>query len=336
MNQSAKIITLENEKLKLKIMTFGAILLSLEVKMGENKHYDVVLGHDNLENYLRYSDTYFGAIIGRNANRIKDARLTIENQEYQLEANERTSNLHSGDNGFHNQYWSIAEYEPDHLVTLSYLSEDGEQGFPGNLKTSVTYEINDTTLRIKIDGVSDQTTIFNPTSHSYFNLNGHASGSIENHYVSLKALSYQPVDQALIPTGHVESVMGTPFDLFEGRQLKTSLQQPHDQLEIANGFDHNFVIDHHYCGNRPFAEIIGDQTGIRLEMFTNLPGVQFYTGNGIPEMTGKNNAHYSHRSGFCLETQYFPNAVNEVKFMSPLIKAHQKETYETLYHFTWK
>lgn len=330
--EKQKIYEVSNEYLKLKIIPYGATLVSLKVKTKEDGWLDVVLGHDQLENYLTYGQTYFGATIGPNANRMKNASFRLEEQTYQLENNEGENNLHSGSTGFHQAQWEVVTSESDRLI-LKHVSLKEKTGFPGRLETIITYELFDHKLSITFEGQSNQTTLFNPTNHSYFNLNGHGTGTIEEHRLTLKASSYTPVDEAFIPTGEIRKVEGTAFDFQQTKTIGVDINTEDEQLKLTGGYDHNYVLTTPSL-SVPFAKVVGNQTGLQLAVSTNLLGVQFYTGNAIPKMIGKNGVYYASRSGFCLETQYYPDAINQENFVSPILEAGQTQSYTTIYAFS--
>ncbi|SKC00443.1 aldose 1-epimerase [Lachnospiraceae bacterium] len=333
-NKDISAYTLTNAKgMKATISEYGANIVSLIVpdKNGEMK--DVVLGYDNADPYFVNSE-FFGATIGRSANRIAGAKFDLDGTTILLKANENENNLHTDiDNGFHKKLWIAAPDEGRNSVTMSYTSPDGENGFPGNLDMKVTFTLTDENeLILHYEGVSDKKTLINCTNHSYFNLGGHDSGLITDHYIQILASHYTPVRAGSIPTGEVASVAGTPFDLREMTRVGDHIDDAIEQLQITGGYDHNFVLD--APGGDLIAAVEDRKSGRRMEVYTDLPGVQFYAGNFIGERTGKDGAHYTKRCGLCLETQFFPDSANQETFRSPFYSAGEKYDTTTTYKFT--
>lgn len=316
---------------KMIVTDYGATLVQLWVKNKKNELLDVVLGYDILEEY-EINQSYFGVTIGRNANRIENGQFKIEGKNYYLDKNEGNNNLHSGYYGYQSRKWSVSEIDEEHsLITFTLNSPDGDQGFPGNLSISVTYQLLKEGIKISYYGLSDKDTIFNPTNHTYFNLNGHSSGSILNHRLQLNARYYTPIkDSKAIPTGNVESVKNTAFDFCISKKIGENIDNSEEQILFASGFDHNYVIEDN---SSFFAKVKGDISGIIMEVSTNLPGFQFYSGNAITPVLGKESHYYRERSGLCLETQYFPNAINEEFFKEPVLKRGQEANLWTMYSF---
>jgi aldose 1-epimerase len=297
---------------------------------------DVVLGYDSLEPYL-VNGCSFGAIIGRNGNRIAGARFSIHGTEYTLAANENDNNLHSGPKGFEKRLWSVSEQsEDENRITFSRVSPDGECGFPGEFKVSVTYTFTeDNTLEIVYDGVSDQATVANMTNHSYFNLNGEGSGTMLDQYLTIHAASYTPVcDSHAIPTGVYAPVAGTVMDFNNAKKIGRDIDADFEQLKFVGGYDHNYVADNYVKGeSRCIASAYSETTGIAMDVLSDAPCVQLYAGNFIEHEAGKNGHIYAKRDGFCLETQVEPNAVNQEGFHSPIIEAGEQYHTLTAYHF---
>ncbi|WP_367783585.1 aldose epimerase family protein [Streptococcus pluranimalium] len=327
-------ITLSNRnQTSLIISSLGATLLSFKTQDKKGKLQDIVLGFEAIDDYFTNTDTYFGASVGRIANRTENARFSLNGETFQIAKNEGNNNLHSGPNGYQTRIWEVdCLDEVNNQVTFKLESPDGDQGYPGNLILHISYQLTeDSHLKITYQALADKDTPFSPTNHSYFNLNGHASGSIENHLLKLNASTYTPIrDSKSIPIGDIADVEGTPFDFKNPKTIGQDISQSFDQLELAGGYDHNFVLDHPSL-QQPFATVIGDRTGIILEAFTDLPGVQFYSGNFLNNHPGKERALYGKRHGFCLETQFFPNAINTPHFPSPVLKANTPTTYQTIY-----
>ncbi len=312
------------EDMTCKIITYGGAVRSLEVPDVKGNPVDVVLGFDTLEDYMA-QDKYMGAIVGRYANRIGGAKFTLNGVEYRLAANEGPNHLHGGNVGFDKRVWTV-EGLGEHYVSLSLVSPDGEEGYPGTLKTEVTYMLRGGDLVIDYSHSSDKDTICNVTNHSYFNLSGHDSGSVEDQHILLYADYYTPVGPGSIPTGEVAPVEGTPMDLREdidicrvGTPIGARIGDGFEQLVLAGGYDHNWVLNPTHGGlrspNSLAAHAWSPRTGIRMTVSSNMPGVQFYTGNfldGCPR--GKGGAVYGNRHGFCLETQHFPDSPNRPEF----------------------
>ncbi|EUJ26137.1 aldose 1-epimerase [Listeria floridensis FSL S10-1187] len=338
--QEVNLFTFETTSgMRMTVTDFGAALVRLEVPDREGKLRDVVLGYDDLAHYETENDAFFGAIIGRNANRTKGAAFELGDTTYFLEANEGKNNLHSGSDGYHLRPWTVKQIdESARKISFELVSEAGDQGFPGKLIFELTYELKDNqTLSISYRGIANQLTVFNPTSHSYFNLNGAGSGNILNHELILASEFYTPVQDAdKIPTGEIVRVAGTPFDFREAKTIGRDLDADNDQLKFTNGYDHNYVLAGTEVGLQKFAMASGDESGIVMEVATNSAGVQFYTGNFVDHPGGKGNSHYQKHAGFCLETQFYPNSLNESRFKTPILQANQPRGYVTEYTFSTK
>lgn len=323
--------TIKNDNgMEASVTNLGAILVTLIVpdKSGEVK--DVVLGYDKGEDYLT-NPCFFGATIGRSANRIAGAQFVIDGVTYRLKVNDNENNLHSdADLGYHKQLWDA---EPsDNAVKFTYFSPDKEMGFPGNLKISVTYTLTeDNALELCYDGISDKKTLINMTNHTYFNLSGHDAKSILDTRVVLHASHYTPIVPGAIPTGEIAPVAGTPMDFTAAKTVGEEIDTDWAQLTMVNGYDHNFVIDHYDGTLRKIAE--ASVSGRVMEVYTDLPGVQFYTGNGTQMLTGKGGAVYGPRNAFCLETQYYPNSINQEGFQKPEFDAGERYQTKTVYRF---
>ncbi len=323
------LIALENNNLKAEFLTYGGIIRSLEYK-----GIDVVLGRDTLEEYID-NDGYLGALIGRNSNRIAEGRYTLNGTEYNLYINNGTASLHGGKVGFNAKVWNyeIAD-ESEPKLKLSLFSPDMEENYPGNLKVEVTYTLKcDNSLEISYYAACDKDTIVNMTNHSYFNLNGHASGNIYGHKVMLNCDFYTPNCADCFPNGEILSVKDTPFDFTSEKTFNDALHSDHEQIVIVGGgIDHNFIINGK--GMRKFCEATGDKTCIKLEGFTDNIGVQIYTSNFLDgSRPGKDGYAYEKHAGFCLETQGFPNAINYPHFPSPVLKQGQEYKTKTIFKF---
>ena len=333
--EAVSVYMLENEKgSKVRVTDYGAALVSIIVPDKDGNMQDVLLGYDNVTGYEN-NTCYFGAVIGRNGNRIAQAQLTINGVSYQLDANDNENNLHSGEKGMDTIVWGVKEYK-DNTIRLTVRSADKEQGFPGNMDAEVTYILtDDDTVEINYKAVSDQDTVANFTNHAYFNLEGHAFGSVLGQELMLRASNFTPViDAKAIPTGEIAPVAGTPMDFTTAKTIGQDIEADDIQIRYGGGYDHNFVLDKTEKGAfELIAEAYAPGTGIVMKVFTDLPGVQFYSGNFITTQDGKQGAVYEKRQGFCLETQFFPNSVNEPNFESPILKAGEVYTTKTSYQF---
>lgn len=327
-------ITLSNEYgFEAEIITLGAIIRSIRIPDELGEVVDVVLGYNTAKEYLE-NGFFFGAMIGRNGNRIDHAECTIDGLEYQLEKNDGENNLHSGANGIHQKVFLVDKISQEEcMVTLTCLMESMEDGFPGNLKTAVTYRLTEgNALEIEYKAVSDRDTIINFTNHSYFNLSGHASGDAMDQEVQIFADTFTPVRKVgLIPTGERVLVEHTPMDFRVMKAIELDIEDEYDQLIYCGGYDHNYQIKGD--GYRKMAEAKSGKTGIHMIAYTDCPGMQFYAGNFISEHQGKENAVYGKRSGYCFESQYFPNAVNCSEFKSPIVRANEIMRSKTAYQF---
>lgn len=328
----AKFFTLTNDQgTEVIITNYGARIASFKVKDKDGKAVEINVGYDTIEKYLNSTAPYYGATIGRFANRIAFGKFSLNGQEYSLHVNNGPNSLHSG-KGFHEALWD-ADQPNDHTLLLTYLSHDGEEGFPGNLKTEIHFSLtNDNGLRMDYAAVTDQPTVVNITNHAYFNLNGVGTGTIEQHTLQVNALSYTPVNKAQIPTGEVALVEGTPFDFRETHVIGERIDADNAQIAIGHGYDHNFVLNGEENELRSAATAKGDQTGITLEVITTEPGMQFYTGNF---MFGDNMVNDGYpdafRSAFALETQHFPDAPNQPQFASTVLEPGQEFKSTTIY-----
>lgn len=328
----AEEITLGQGGMRCKILTYGGAVRALAVPDRAGNPVDVVLGFDTLEDYMA-QDKYIGALVGRYANRIGGARFTLNGAEYPLFANDGPNSLHGGRRGFDKRVWTVEELS-ENAVTLSLVSPHMEEGYPGTLRVRVTYALSGGALSIDYWGQSDRDTVFNPTNHSYFNLSGHGSGSAEGQMIQVCASRYTPTLPGSIPTGELAPVEGTPMDLRTPQPIGEHIDDPFEQLTLAGGYDHNWVVDGWDGTLRPAAAAWSPDTGITMTALTTLPGVQFYAGNfvgGCP--AGKGGAVYGDRHGFCLETQFFPDSPNRPEFPSCVLRAGEEHTSRTEYRF---
>ena len=319
-------LTLSNDRLSADLIPFGATLRALRVPDRSGGVTDVCLGYDDLESY-RTLDACLGGTIGRCANRIGGARFTLDGREYRLTANEGENQLHGGRVGFHQKLWQFRCGE--HSVTFLLDSPDGEEGFPGNLHAEVTYRLEDTALVIDYQAVCDQPTVVNLTNHAYFNLAGHDGGPVSDHVLTLNADSYTPAGEGNIPTGVLAPVAGAALDLRSGAPLGERLDDP--MLQGSRGFDHNYVLRQN---GGPAASLLCPRTGISMEVETSLEGMQVYTAGFLSQRRGKGGAVYGPRHAVCLETQHFPDAVNQAAFPSPVLRPGQVYRHKTVYRFS--
>jgi aldose 1-epimerase len=318
------------------VTNYGARLVSLLIPDKDTVLTDVVVGYDSIGSYRHRPDTYFGAIVGRYGNRIGKAQFSLDGKTYTLAKHNGLNSLHGGVKGFDAVVWT-AKQVSDASVELYYLSTDGEEGYPGNLQVKVTYTLTDSNgLRITYSATTDKPTVLNLTNHSYFNLNGQGSGTINNHLLQLFADSYTPVDSSLIPTGKIAPVAGTPLDFRTPMTIGARIDADNRQLKYGKGYDHNFVLNPNKGGGLPPAAVVtGDLSGITMKVFTDQPGVQFYTGNFMngsnPIKGGKKD---DYRTAFCLETQHYPDSPNEPSFPSTELKPGQVFITSTVYQFS--
>lgn len=319
--------------MRAKFMNYGANLLSLWVPDREGNAADVVLGFEHLEDYFKNAP-YFGACVAPCGNRIGDARFTLNGKTYELDKNDGVNNLHSGFDPLLKRIWEVSDVS-DYSITFTYYKKDMDMGFPGNMDISVTYTLTeDNELKIDYCGLSDQDTIFNPTNHSYFNLSGHDSGSVLDHRVWINASHFTMTDAASIPNGTLLEVAGTPMDFTKEKPMAPEVDDAYEQLALAKGYDHNFALD--ICeGTVSLAASLYDPaSGRKMEVYTDLPGMQLYCGNYIiPGEVGKGGFLYQPRYGVCFETQYFPNAINIPAFSQPVAKAGVEKKTTTIYKF---
>ncbi len=326
---------LENANgMKVTITNYGGKIVHMIVPDKEGELVDVNLGYDNLDGYLKTSEIYFGSLIGRYGNRIAGGKFTIDSVEYTLAQNNGPNNLHGGKVGFNNVVWDVKSSSPK-SITLAYTSADGEEGFPGELAVTVTYELTDQNeIVMTYDATTDKATHVNLTNHAFFNLNGDGSGTVNDHVLMVKASNYTPVDETLIPLGENASVEGTPFDFRTPTAIGARVDVKDEQLGYGNGYDHNFVLDKGITASPELvATIKSEQTGIELDILTTEPGLQFYGGNFLNgSETGKNGT-YNFRGAFCLETQHYPDTPNNPNFPTTLLKPGEQYHTVSIYRF---
>ena len=327
------LIELNNGKLSCEIITFGATIRSLMVPDRNGNPVDVVLGYDTLEEYAS-QDGYLGATVGRFANRIAKGRFQLNSQTYTLATNNGNNHLHGGLQGFSHRVWNIDDSN-QRSATLSLSSPDGEEGYPGNLKCAVQFELDNNALIIRYHAISDKDTLCNLTNHSYFNLSGHASGAVLDQDIQIFAQCYTPSNDESIPFGVIEPVADTPMDFQTPTPIGSRINESFHQLLYARGYDHNYVLDGEAGNLHPVAQAYASATGITMQAETTLPGVHFYTANYLPlGRTGKGGCTYAPRHGFCLETQFFPDAPNQPNFPSAVLKVGNKYEQTTKFLFS--
>lgn len=325
--QQAYLYTITDGVLTAEISDHGATVVKLFVPDRDGVLADVVLGFDTAAEYMA-SGTFFGTVVGRNANRVKDARFTLNGKAYHLGTNDGKNNLHSGPDFYKDRLWTV-ESVTDSSICLSLYSPDGDQGYPGNATVKVTYTVKDRGLHIAYDAVCDQDTVFNLTNHSYFNLAGHDHPEAAmDQVLMMPARFFNPDTPDSIPTGELRGVEGTPMDFRAPKAIGRDLGEKYDALELQGGYDHNFEV---WCN--PCAVLSDPKSGRTMEVTTDCIGVQFYCGNFLMGETGKGGVSYCHRGGICLETQFYPDSVNHPEWPQPITKAGQPYHSETSYTF---
>lgn len=314
--------------------TYGARLMQVTVPDKNGKPTNVVAGFGTPEDYAKSTESYFGATIGRYGNRIAKGKFSLDGNAYQITLNNGPNALHGGKMGFQTKTWDATQPD-DHTVVFTCVSKDGEEGFPGNLDVKVTYSLtDDNELKMEYSATTDKPTVVNLTNHAFFNLNGEGSGTILNHILQINADHYTPVDTTLIPTGKIESVKGTPFDFTKPHAIGKYINDNNAQLKAGKGYDHNFVLNG--TGMKKAATLTGDKSGIVMDVYTEEPGMQFYSGNF---MQGKNKLRAGDddfRTALALETQHFPDSPNEPSFPSTELKPGEKYHTVSIYKFSVK
>ncbi len=318
------------------ITNYGGRLVALLVPDSAGKMIDVAVGISSVDGYIKSTEPYYGATIGRYGNRIAKGHFSLEGKQYTLATNNAPNTLHGGKKGYQDVVWDAKKIN-DQTLELTYLSKDMEEGFPGNLSIKVIYTItDDNSFKCEYEATTDKITVVNLTNHAYFNLNGEGSGTILNHLVQLRASNYTPVDSTLIPTGKIEPVKGTPLDFTTPTTIGARINETNEQLKNGKGYDHNFVLDKHDM-TLPIATVKGDKTGIVMEVFTEEPALQFYSGNF---MQGKNTMKYGekddYRTSFAMETQHYPDSPNQPQFPSTVLKPGQVYKTQSIYKFKTK
>jgi aldose 1-epimerase len=335
--KSTDLYVLKNSKgMTATFTNYGGRMVGLQVPGKDGKPVDVVLGYSNVKQYAEGPENYFGATIGRYGNRIAKGKFILDGKQYTLAANNGANNLHGGPKGYSRVVWDAKQLN-DSTLELSYLSKDGEEGFPGNLQVKVTYALTaENEVKMDYEATTDKKTVVNLTNHAYFNLNGEGSGTINNHLLQVNADHYTPVDTTLIPTGKLEPVAGTPFDFTKPRAIGELLEQDHEQLKNGQGYDHNFVLQNSKSQQLIHAAtVVGDQSGIVMDIYTQEPGIQFYGGNFMQGAnTLKGGKKDEHRTAFCLETQHFPDSPNQPQFPSTILAPGQTYKTTSVYKFS--
>jgi aldose 1-epimerase len=318
--KAVELYTLKDADLEVKVMTFGARIQSIVAPDRNGQKADIVLGHPDLAGYEADKSTYFGAVVGRYGNRIAKGQFTINGKTYQVPVNNNGQSLHGGTDGFDQRVWT-AKLIPNG-VEMTLVSPDGDQGFPGTLTAHVRYTLTGHDLRLEYSATTDQPTVTNLTNHTYFNLAGEGSGTILNETIMINADHYTPVDSVLIPTGDLPSVAGTPFDFRTPHAIGERIEAANEQLKIAGGYDHNWVLNGPSGTMKLAAKVVDPVSGRTLTVSTTQPGVQFYTGNFIVDgaITGTGGRKYVRRGAFCLETQHYPDSPNHPAFPTTLLK----------------
>ncbi len=334
--ENVDLYTLRNGKVEAAITNFGGIVVSLKAPDRSGKLDDVVLGFRDLEPYTK-PGPYFGALIGRYGNRIAKGRFKLNGVEYKLATNNGENHLHGGIKGFDKVVWTGREMKTKAgpAVVLTYLSKDGEEGYPGNLRVRVVYTLTSKNeLKIDYSATTDKDTVINLTHHSYFNLAGEGNGDILQHLVKINADSFVPIDAGSIPTGELSKVAGTPFDFLKPTAIGARINDANEQLKNGNGYDHTFVINGRPGVLRLAATASEPSTGRTMEVWTSEPGMQFYTGNFLDgTLTGKSGKPYPRRSGFCFETQHYPDSPNQPSFPTTTLRKGATYRSTTIYRF---
>jgi len=321
---------------KVAITNYGGRIVSILVPDKDGKLTDVSLGYDKVAGYQQESEPYFGALIGRYGNRIGNAQFVLDGKTYKVPANDHGQSLHGGPKGFHAQVWDAKQVNA-YTLELSRVSKDGEEGYPGNLNVKVVYSLtDDNAIKMDYSATTDKATVVNLTNHAYFNLNGEGNGDINDHILTINASKFTPVDANLIPTGELKDVAGTPFDFTKPTAIGERVNADDEQLKLGKGYDHNFVLTNSSTELKQAAKVTGPKTGITLEVLTTEPGIQFYGGNFLDGKLKdcKGGKPYQHRTGFCLETQHFPDSPNKSAFPTTTLKPGVEYKTTTLYKFS--
>ena len=323
--------------MQITVINYGGIITSWKAKDRDGSYEDIVLGFDNLSDY-ESSSPYFGALIGRYGNRIKEGKFSLDGVDYTLEVNNGENHLHGGVKGFDKVIWEVEKEvkESSASLILRHISTDMEEGYPGNLDVKVIYTLtNDDELKVRYEAETDKKTIVNLTQHSYFNLSANLSRDILAHQITIDADSFLPVDKTLIPSGELRDVEGTPFDFRVPKRVGDDNNEDYTQLTFGNGYDHCWVLNNQNEGVRFVASAYDTLSGRSLEIFSDQPGIQFYSGNFLDgTLKSKDGGNYEFRSGFCLETQHYPNSPNQESFPSVILNPGEKYNTETIFRFS--
>ena len=328
--------TLKNENgMELTVITYGGIITSIKAPDKDNVYEDIVLGYNSLAEYTT-SSPYFGALIGRYGNRIAKGKFSLDGTAYTLATNNDPNHLHGGLKGFDKVVWTAEVLEDKGALKLSYLSKDMEEGYPGDLETIVTYTLTeDNSLEVVYEATTDKKTIVNLTQHSYFNLSGDLSKTILDHEITINADKFIPVDATLIPTGDLKDVLDTPFDFRVAKTIGKDIEVKNEQLKRGLGYDHCWVLNNQKEGMRLTSTAYHKESGRLLEIFSDEPGIQFYSGNFLDgTLPSKQGGNYAFRSGFCLETQHYPDSPNQKNFPSVVLNPDEKYKSKTTFKFS--
>ncbi len=331
--QPVGLFTLKNKNgMEVKITNYGATVISISVPDKNGQADDVVLGYDSIQGYYK-GRSYFGCVVGRYANRIAKGKFEIDGKEFALARNNGPNTLHGGIKGFDKLVWEANKTTGN--LELTYVSKDGEEGFPGNLNVKITYALTDQNeLKIIYNAFTDKTSVLNLSNHSYFNLAGQGKGDILGHQLMINAGTITTVDSTLIPTGEIMKVTGTAFDFTSPHTIGERINAKEEQLIFGKGYDHNFVLNGQSGEMKLAAKVTEPNSGRVMEVFTTQPGVQFYCGNFLDGSEKGKGSVYNHRNGFCLETQHFPDSPNQPGFPSTLLKPGEKFHSETIFRFS--
>ncbi len=322
-----------------KIITYGARVVSLTMPDRKGKYADIVLGYDNLESYVKSTD-YFGSIVGRYANRIGKAEITLNGKTYKLSANENGNELHGGKFGFSEVVWDAKPLntKAGPALELTLVSPDGDQGYPGKMTVHVTYTLtNNNELKIQYEATTNKETVINLSHHSYFNLSGDPHNTILKEILQINANSFTPIDKESIPTGKIEKVAGTPLDFRKPTEIGSRINDNYEQLKLAHGYDFNYVLNNYNGKVREVADVYDPSSGRYMQVFTNEPGIQFYSGNYLNgTQIGKGGIAYQQHAGLCLEAQHYPDSPHEPRWPSVILKPGQVYHQTTIYKFSTK
>ena len=331
---------LKNKDIQIAITNYGGRIVGLLVPDKTGKPTDVVIGFGDLKGYQQAGEVFYGPLVGRVGNRIAKGHFSLNGKEYTLATNNGANHLHGGPTGFHTRVWDAKQID-DHTLELSYVSKDGEEGYPGNLTVKVIYSLTDDNgqsrpgLKIDYTATTDQDTPVNLTNHAFFNLNGEGSGMVNNHLMMIDADRYSPVDSTLIPLGDPAPVAGTPFDFRQPTAIGARINNQDEQLKRGEGYDHNFVLNKKTNGLTKAAQVVGDQSGITMEVLTTEPAIQFYGGNFMKgKEVGKYGKAFGYREALCLETQHYPDSPNHPSYPSIILKPGQTYRQTTIYRFS--